>query len=69
MITHTLRPSGAKGEPGVGISTPGPQGVPGPRGETGRPGLQGEQHHSWNVFIYTPLQKNPFKICLLMMNQ
>ena len=40
----TLVSPGTKGEPGKGVSTPGPQGVPGPRGESGRPGLQGEEH-------------------------
>lgn len=35
---------GVKGEPGVGMSSPGPQGIPGPRGETGRPGFPGKNH-------------------------
>lgn len=42
---------GTKGEPGKGVSTPGPQGVPGPRGETGVPGLQGKQQHSHHLFV------------------
>jgi len=33
---------GSKGEAGRVISLPGPQGAPGARGETGRPGLQGK---------------------------
>lgn len=44
MLTHNLLPKGAKGEPGQGVGSPGPQGVPGPQGEPGRPGVQGEQH-------------------------
>ncbi|KAG9335007.1 hypothetical protein JZ751_006147 [Albula glossodonta] len=35
-------PGRPKGEPGKGVSSPGPHGSPGPRGETGRPGPQGE---------------------------
>lgn len=33
---------GNKGDAGRVISLPGPQGAPGLRGETGRPGLQGK---------------------------
>lgn len=45
-----LNSPGVKGEQGKGVSTPGPQGVPGPRGETGRPGLQGEECCS-HIFV------------------
>lgn len=40
-----MLPKGAKGEPGQGMGSPGPQGVPGIQGERGIPGLQGKQHH------------------------
>lgn len=52
-ITWNLKTTGAKGEPGQGVSSPGPQGVPGSQGEPGRPGSQGEQHHSQQVFFDT----------------
>lgn len=44
VIKLTLQSPGTKGEPGKGVMTPGPQGIPGPRGENGLPGIQGEQH-------------------------
>lgn len=39
--------TGPKGEPGKGMTTPGPPGPPGPRGERGLHGLQGNLMHSF----------------------
>lgn len=55
LMTYTLHPPGAKGEPGISLSIPGPQGQPGPPGVDGRPGDPGEQYHSQHVFIWTSL--------------
>lgn len=64
-----MGPTGAKGEPGQGVSAPGPPGVPGSQGEPGIPGFQGEQHHILG-FLHTPLQKNKniYKNCELNQN-
>lgn len=49
-VTDNFLHAGAKGEPGQGTGLPGPQGVPGIKGESGIPGPQGRQQQG---FIYT----------------
>lgn len=61
-MTCILHPPGPKGQPGISMSTPGPRGEPGPHGVTGRPGVQGEQHHSQHGSFGFPCTKL-FEIC------